>query len=128
MKITYKIRIDSFYQPYIKKFLKVFIVFLVNTINLLRTRAKVFLVYLPASLRRFTVLRSPHINKKSKEQFESKKYSVNLYIQTLKSYKKGLKNPIIGSPIYALTKFVNMGKNLKFLPIKIKIKQTVYKI
>jgi ribosomal protein S10 len=128
MKITYKIRIDSFYQPYIKKFLKVFIVFLANTINLLRTRAKVSLVYLPTSLRRFTVLRSPHINKKSKEQFESKKYSVNLYIQTLKGYKKGLKNPIIGSPIYALTKFVNMGKNLKFLPIKIKIKQTVYKI
>jgi ribosomal protein S10 len=128
MKITYKIRIDSFYQPYIKKFLKVFIVFLANTINLLRTRAKVSLVYLPTSLRRFTVLRSPHINKKSKEQFESKKYSVNLYIQTLKGYKKGLKNPIIGSPIYALTKFVNMGKNLKFLPIKIKIKQTVYNI
>ena len=46
-----------------------------------RTGARVVAIPLPTRIERFTVLRSPHVNKKSREQFEMRTHKRLLEIQ-----------------------------------------------
>ena len=43
-------------------------------------------VHLPSIKKKYTVLRSPHIDKKSREQFEWKRYKKSIFLQFEKSF------------------------------------------
>tara|TARA_A100001035_G_C27742008_1_gene482084 strand:+ start:934 stop:1233 length:300 start_codon:yes stop_codon:yes gene_type:complete len=42
---------------------------------------------LPSKIKRITLLKSPHVNKKAREQFEIKKYSVMIQILSQEKFK-----------------------------------------
>lgn len=50
---------------------------------LLRKHPKI--IYLPKNIKRYTLLRSPHIDKKSREQFQSNTYKLQIFID-IKEY------------------------------------------
>jgi len=107
MKIIYKLKLYSFYKIYLNRFLK----------NLITYFSKITffkLIKLPTKNKKFTVLRSPHINKKSKEQFQLKIYHLFLNIALKKNNFFKLQNTL---------KFLNLGKQRRFLPLKIQILQ-----
>jgi ribosomal protein S10 len=54
------------------------------------TNYKINFVSLPTKIERFTVLRSPHVDKKSREQFELRKYTkiLNLYFDFSNNFEK----------------------------------------
>lgn len=118
MQITYQIIISSFYKKFLnfflenfKKRLKIYINSSFFFINIIR---------LPKQIKKFTVLRSPHVNKKSKEQFGSyiHKILINLKISNNVDIK-------IINAFLNYFKILNIGKKKSFLPIQIKIKQKV---
>jgi ribosomal protein S10 len=71
----YKIylHIRSFFNYYLKRDLKVIFLFLkINNLTFFKRRV----IYLPSSLKKFSVVRSPFVSKLSKEQFEIKVYRI----------------------------------------------------
>ena len=79
MKLIYKIKIYSFYSNYITMFIKKF-----NKYYNIKKRFIIHLIKLPTQLKKFTVLKSPHVNKKSKEQFKAKVHKAVFYIKKKK--------------------------------------------
>ena len=72
-KIIFKFK--SFHHQIIEKTLTK-VIFKLNSVNIIK-----YTVFpLPIRLQRFTVLRSPHIDKKSREQFELNQYSKSLIL------------------------------------------------
>ena len=71
MNILYKIKIYSFYKIYLLKFINKFEMY-IKSLNNKNIISLIFI--LPIKYKLFTVLKSPHVNKKSKEQFGSKIY------------------------------------------------------
>lgn len=65
-------------------------------------------VQLPSKIRKFTVLRSPHIDKKSREQFELKRYRKFLKINTTNKHSVFL--------------LVDLLKNSNLIGIELEIK------
>jgi ribosomal protein S10 len=107
MHILYKLKLYSFYKIYLNRFLKNLVIYF--------SKLKFFqLTKLPTKNTKFTVLRSPHINKKSKEQFQLKIFTFFLNIILKKHNFFKLQN---------ILKFLNLGKQKKFLPLKIYIIQ-----
>lgn len=102
----YKIRIeivsfDYFYlEKSIKKFQEIFLSLGLNNIKH---------VGLPKNKKKFTLLRSPHIDKKSREQLEIKKYKIQILMNVNNS-----NSSIISVFLYIL-------KNSKFFGVEIKI-------
>jgi|GEM_PF-5038007 ribosomal protein S10 len=71
----YKIylHIRSFFNYYLKRDLKATLLFLKkNNLNFFKRSV----IYLPSSLKKFSVVRSPFVSKLSKEQFEIKVYRI----------------------------------------------------
>lgn len=81
-KVSIRIKIQSFEQPAIEaaieklnKLLKLY-----KSLHLNKGNSQENLSYtaLPFTINRFTVLRSPHIDKKSREQFQQKGIAANV--------------------------------------------------
>lgn len=107
MNINYQIKIYTFYKIYINRFLK-------NNLKYFNKVKYFKLIKLPKNEKKFTVLRSPHINKKSKEQFSLKIYKLKIIIKLTRLYLTKLIN---------VFKLLNIGRNKKFLPLKLNILQ-----
>ena len=58
---------------------------------------------LPIKIKKHTILRSPHVNKKSREQFETRIYKAIIHIVPLFKLKKNSEFVAI----YILKKFIN---------------------
>jgi ribosomal protein S10 len=58
--------------------LKLYIHFLEKVLRSLNIRFSIF--YLPIKKKRFTLLKSPHVNKTAREQFEIKYYKLSLVL------------------------------------------------
>jgi small subunit ribosomal protein S10 len=73
------------------------------------------LVSLPLKIQRFTVLRSPHVDKKSREQFELRMYSkfINVFFN--------LNNPIDKQKAKLLINYIKHSSNGLSLKITFKI-------
>jgi len=107
MVCFYKFKIYSYYKLFITRFYKIYFKYFIYL-------KKIQIIALPVKHKKYTVLRSPHINKKSKEQFESKMYS---HFFIFNNYnKKNLLNFI------KFLKYFSLSKT-KILPLKIKIQQ-----
>lgn len=104
-----KIQIDLVLQSYDKFYLKKYINFLKNRQNLNNWKSKNFLigkftyVNLPWKRNLYTVLRSPHVNKTARDQFEIRYYkslvrfqlygskkNIKFFIDFLKSHVEGV--------------------------------------
>ena len=81
-------------------------------------KPQAFPVYRESKKKIYTVLKSPHVNKKSKEQFQSKKYQAILHI----IFKNNKITKILHLKIL---KFLNLGKKNLFLPLQIKVLEKV---
>ena len=64
-----------------KKSLVLYQTFLIKIFSKIKINYK--LVSLPKKIKRITLLKSPHVNKAAREQFEIKTYKVVLYIENL---------------------------------------------
>lgn len=115
MKLDYQINIYSFYQKFINKFITIFIEHFKKFNHLF---FKIKITKLPIKSKKFTVLRSPHVNKKSKEQFESNTYKTLINISTKNENQEEFITLFLD-----YFKYLNIGKKYNFLPIKLKIKQ-----
>jgi small subunit ribosomal protein S10 len=96
-----QIRINSFklnnlntYIKFLEKLLKIF--------NIYYSKISV-----PTKIKRITILKSPHVFKKAREQFELKVYTKNIIIKNVKNLNF-LKNLLINKP-----KFINI--NIKYI-------------
>ncbi len=96
------LHIKSFDPYYIQESMKK-----INSIVSLVNLSYVTFFTLPKHLQKITLLKSPHIDKKSKEQFEIKNYKSILYLNT-----KNIQN------IYLL---IYMLKNSEFSGVEIQI-------
>lgn len=105
----YTIIINSFYFIYLIKFIEQF------QKKLLKYKIKTKVLYLPSKTKKFTVLKSPHVHKKSREQFEIKLYTLLIIFNLKKDINK----------IKIYLQYLNKGLNINFLPISLKIKETV---
>lgn len=114
---NYTIKVQSFYTKFIKLFIKDTLEF--QKRNLRKKYLKIKVTHLPSKIKKYTVLRSPHVNKKSKEQFQSKTYNslLNIHLKE-KSLKKNLHIEYL-----EYLRNLNTGKKISFLPIQIKIKE-----
>lgn len=74
-KTTIKIKLKSVYCESLFLYLKYLKVFF-NTLNI-----KSSLFILPLQFKRMTLLKSPHVNKKAKEQFEVRYYQVIIILK-----------------------------------------------
>jgi ribosomal protein S10 len=73
------LHIKSFLHYYLKRDLKKFLFFLKkNKFNLLYNK----IIYLPISIKKFSVVRSPFVSKLSKEQFEIRIYKILVIFYT----------------------------------------------
>nr|YP_001315123.1 ribosomal protein S10 [Chlorokybus atmophyticus]ABO15114.1 ribosomal protein S10 [Chlorokybus atmophyticus] len=81
-------------------------------------------IYLPTAYKRFTVLRSPHIDKKSREQFEMKTFKRLLSISF--PIKNDLQDSIIFHPnrSHKVQTFLQLLKRTELTGVQLKI--TVY--
>jgi ribosomal protein S10 len=78
---NYKIylHIKSFFHYYLKRDLNNFLFFLKkNKFNLLSSK----IIYLPTTIKKFSVVRSPFVSKLSKEQFEIRIYKILVIFYT----------------------------------------------
>ena len=73
---------------------------------------------LPKKIKKHTLLRSPHVNKKSREQFETRTYKAIVYINTLCKLKN--KSELI--ILYILKKFINNSLITTLIKSKIIVK------
>jgi len=82
--------------------------------NLFRELTNVKIINLPTNIKKLTLIRSPHINKKSKEQFEIRKYKLmwTFFIKKklIKSFSKIFKTNI---PSGVFVKF-QINEKIKF--------------
>lgn len=70
-KFKIYLHIKSFFNHYLKRDLNTLFIFLKkNKLNLLSNKV----IYLPTSIKKFSVVRSPFVSKLSKEQFEIRVY------------------------------------------------------
>jgi ribosomal protein S10 len=107
MIIRYTLIINSFYITFLKQFL--------NKIQGLNFNSIKFF-FLPVKQKKFTVLKSPHVYKKAREQFEIKLYTLLIIFEDINNYIK-LINFLI---------FLNKGQKYNtFLPLTIKIKENI---
>lgn len=88
-----------------KRLLEVYVVYLTKLFQLLNLDYK--LIGLPIKRKVFTLLKSPHVNKKAKEQFELKTYKKLISIKEFipaKTIKEFIKNkpPVVQVKIIAL--------------------------
>ena len=82
-EITFK----SFHENYTKYFIKL----LYYILFLLKIKIfKIKVINLPSKKSLYTILRSPHVNKKSREQFFLKSYKKVLYLYINQEYNKHL--------------------------------------
>jgi small subunit ribosomal protein S10 len=78
-----------------------------NKINIIKKNKKknFKIIKLPTKIKTFTVLRSPHVDKKSREQYELRKFKI--LIKTKKISKKEIKNLIKKDNIFIkITKII----------------------
>ena len=116
MHLSYILKVKSFYIRFIYIFIK-------KLSFILRRKLKqkiIFfkIIFLPSKKKIYTVLKSTHVNKKSKEQFQSKKYQAILHI----IFKNNKITKILHLKIL---KFLNLGKKNLFLPLQIKVLEKV---
>ena len=71
MILLYKIKIYSFYKIYLLRFINKFEMY-IKSLNVKNINFLIFT--LPVQSKLFTVLKSPHVNKKSREQFQLSSY------------------------------------------------------
>lgn len=72
-------------------------------------------ISLPTKIKKITVLRSPHIDKKSREQFEMRTYTKTIQVESLNKNS----NDIVD--------FIQLFKNNSFFGLNIKVVFTYYK-
>jgi small subunit ribosomal protein S10 len=65
MKI--KLYIKSYYIPYLNSFIQKISKYLNRDLNIIKVQ-----IFLPLKIERYTILRSPHADKKARDQFERK--------------------------------------------------------
>lgn len=109
-----QIKIYSFYHIFINKIIQILKIYFKN-FNFINIK----IIKLPTKFKKFTVLKAPHIDKKSKEQFESRLYTTLICVNNLLFYKK---KKLILDQFIKYLKNLNLNKKKSFLPIKIKIK------
>jgi small subunit ribosomal protein S10 len=96
-QIELQIRLKSFHY----KIFKLSLLKILEKINYLNINSSK-IIPLPIKLKRFTVLRSPHIDKKSREQFEIKTFNRLLVIKY---------NPLNIDEKYKINFLINFIKN-----------------
>lgn len=78
-KFKIYLHIKSFFHYYLKRDLKKFMLFLKkHRLNLSYSK----IIYLPVSIKKFSVVRSPFVSKLSKEQFEIRIYKILVIFYT----------------------------------------------
>jgi small subunit ribosomal protein S10 len=78
-KFKIYLHIKSFFHYYLKRDLNDFLFFLKkNQFNLLSSK----IIYLPTTVKKFSVVRSPFVSKLSKEQFEIRIYKILVIFYT----------------------------------------------
>ena len=78
---------------------------------------KFFRISFPQKQKRFTILRSPHVHKKSREQFHVKSYKTMIHL----SHPQTIEN-ITESEKYELYLFLENLKYLKLLGVQMKVR------
>ena len=118
MILLYKIKIYSFYKIYLLRFINKFETY-IKSLNVKNINFLIFT--LPVQSKLFTVLKSPHVKKKSKEQFGSKVYTSIIKIKynklfDLNIYKNyfnfSLKQSSKKTLIFQKIKKISKNKNL----------------
>ena len=107
MLIKYTIKIQSYYFHFIK--------LIIRKIKKFNLNNKISIVILPLKLRKITLLKSPHVYKKSREQFEVGLYNVLITLNNLKTVN------IIKKQILNL----NTGIKINNLPASLKITEYI---
>jgi ribosomal protein S10 len=74
----------------------------------------IYSVYIPTKVKKYTVLRSVHIFKKTREQFEIRLYKHNLDISK-NIFRKIYKRKLIFNPYYDILYFLKYFINRKFI-------------
>jgi len=74
MKLFFQIKINSINQS----ILHIYIKFLLKILN--KLEVKYTIINLPTAIKRITLLKSPHVHKSSREQFEIKTYKTTFNI------------------------------------------------
>ena len=100
------IKLRAYHPYYIAKFMDI-----VKTEMVLTSNLKVHEVFLPRKIERYTVLRSPHVDKKARDQFERVIYqrllvlkNIQLDFQLIKNLLIFLKSIALGVEITVHTK------------------------
>ena len=75
----YNFQIKAYEASLLNKFVKI----IESTLtNLLKDDVSISIVRTPTRIKRFTLLKSPHVNKTAREQFETRMYSCLIKINT----------------------------------------------
>lgn len=106
-KNLYKFQYSIILFSYNENILKLYLNFLKKKIKKLNNQNNSFYLSLPNKSQLITLLRSPHVNKKSKEQFNKTILKKNIYISS--KYELPLNKLLINIPyeIFIKVKFIS---------------------
>lgn len=88
-KINIKIEIKAFHPYYLNKLIIVLYKYLMNFPFLIKNKK---IISLPKKTERFTVLRSPHVDKKARDQFERITFKKIFVMELVNGYEKEIFN------------------------------------
>lgn len=119
--MVFTLSLESFYLSYLKIFygqlysncLKFFFLKKFKQSKIF----KIGIVFLPKKIRKYTLNRSPHVNKKSREQFETRVYKSYIYLKPLIPLNR--KSLLLF--YFFLLKRVRNFNSLSFLKVKLKV-------
>lgn len=119
--MVFTLSLESFYLSYLKIF---YTQFYYNCLNFLFLRNlneknifKIGIIFLPKKIKKYTLNRSPHVNKKSREQFETRIYKSYIYLKPLIPLTK---NSLVLFYFFLLKRIRNFN-SLSFLKVKLKV-------